>query len=260
MKRRNFIKNAATASLISAAPLTAVQASTDDVQKGAEYYELRTYELEKGKDSTMLENYLKNALIPALKRNGAGPIGVFVDLEPSDTPKLFLLITYPKFKTYGKMAAALVGDSAFQAAAKSYHSIAAEEKPYARIQSSFFEAFDGMPQLAIPQGEHILELRIYESANEDAHRRKVMMFDTGEIDIFLKTGLNPVFFGKALIGSNIPNLTYLLYYKDMETRKANWKKFIEHPDWAAIKDLPQYKGTVSNITNYFLKPTDYSDL
>jgi hypothetical protein len=36
------------------------------------------------------------------------------------------------------------------------------------------------------------------------------MFDTAEIAIFRKAGLQPVFFGNTLIGQNLPNLAYML--------------------------------------------------
>ena len=42
--------------------------------------------------------------------------------------------------------------------------------------------------------------------------RKIRMFDEGEIAIFRKVGMIPVFFGEALAGRNLPQLTYMLAY------------------------------------------------
>ena len=56
----------------------------------------------------------------------------------------------------------------------------------------------------------ILELRIYESHSTKAGQKKIEMFNEGgEIAIFRKTGLRPVFFGETLIGPLMPNLTYM---------------------------------------------------
>ena len=41
---------------------------------------------------------------------------------------------------------------------------------------------------------------------------------------FYETGLHPVFFGETIIGEKLPQLTYMLTFKDMEERDANWKK------------------------------------
>lgn len=51
-----------------------------------------------------------------------------------------------------------------------------------------------MPRLELPVGEpgRIFQLRTYESPSEKTGLKKIEMFDTAEIAIFRKTGLNPV--------------------------------------------------------------------
>ena len=41
------------------------------------------------------------------------------------------------------------------------------------------------------------------------------MFDTGELELFRRTGLTPVFFGETHIGPTLPNLIYLLVFPEM---------------------------------------------
>jgi hypothetical protein len=70
------------------------------------------------------------------------------------------------------------------------------------------------------------------------------MFNAGgEIEIFNQTGLTPVFFGEALVGTRLPNLTYMLTFDNMEARDRNWKQFGSHPDWVKLKDQPEYVDT-----------------
>ena len=62
----------------------------------------------------------------------------------------------------------------------------------------------------------------------------------GEIDIFRKTGLNPVFFGETLTGDKMPNLTYMLVFNNMDERQANWRRFGSSPEWKALRAIPEY--------------------
>jgi hypothetical protein len=87
-----------------------------------------------------------------------------------------------------------------------------------------------------------------------------MFNEGGEIAIFRKTGLNPVFFGETIIGPQQPNLTYMLAFEDMADRDKRWQVFRDDPDWRKLSQDPAYKDTVSNITDIILRPTGYSQI
>ena len=103
-------------------------------------------------------------------------------------------------------------------------------------------------------------MRTYEGYAEDAVRRKVKMFNVDELPIFYKTKLNPVFFGEVIAGEHMPCLIYMLTFKDLNERDANWKQFVDDPDWKRISQAPEYANTVSNIIRVFLEPTPYSQI
>ena len=86
------------------------------------------------------------------------------------------------------------------------------------------------------------------------------MFESAELAIFRDVRLDPVFFGTSLAGDNLPNLTYMLGYRDMQEREKNWKAFLSHPSWQTLKANPRYADTVSKIISVFLKPRDYSQV
>jgi hypothetical protein len=88
------------------------------------------------------------------------------------------------------------------------------------------------------------------------------MFNKGELEIFRKTGLNPVFFGQALIGPGMPNLTYMLAFDDMEQQKKAWDTFRTDPDWLTIRAIPEYsdKRILCGITNILLRPAACSQI
>ena len=86
------------------------------------------------------------------------------------------------------------------------------------------------------------------------------MFNSGEIQLMRDVQMAPVFYGETLIGDNVPNLTYMLSASDMDSHKAHWKAFIDHPEWKKMKAIKKYEGTVSNIDKWFLQPTECSQL
>ena len=122
-----------------------------------------------------------------------------------------------------------------------------------------------MPTLETPiaaDAERVFQLRIYESPSIKTGQTKIEMFNIGEIDVFRETGLHPVFFGEALIGGKIPNLTYMLTFKDEEEQKANWKTFGGSEGWKKLKSIEKYADNkiLSNITNILLKPMACSQI
>lgn len=229
--------------------------------------ELRTYILRDGDAEQTLDDYLQQALIPALTRQGLGPIGAF---EPAnkveeDEPQVMLLVAGPDIESVVSAGAKLADDSEFVRAAKAYWETPADETPIVRIRSELLRAFECWPQVVAPRQTEggrprLFELRIYESPTEKAGRLKVEMFNAGEVPIFLDCGIVPVFMGEALIGDKLPNLTYMTVYDDEAERDAAWKKFTEHPDWQTLKAVQKYKGTVSKIHKSDWRAKPYSQL
>ena len=226
-----------------------------------DYYELRTYNLPFGSSEQALHEYFSQALLPALNRQGIENIGVFEAIGDLIPKTLFLLIPYESINTYANVLEALPLDRSFQEKRKKYNAVIPSKPVYGRYSSSFYIAFDGLPRISKPaEGSQLFELRTYEGYSEDAVRRKIQMFNKEELSIFKATGLHSVFFGEQASGPLMPALTYLLSFSSMEERDANWKKFIVHPDWKRIFNLPEYANSVSDIKRTFLKPLSYSQL
>ena len=151
--------------------------------------------------------------------------------------------------------------ASYRLAAADYLAAAMQDPAFDRIESSLMVAFAGQPQLSVPQRkERVFELREYQSHSEAKARRKIEMFNNGEIPIFRSVGFETVFFGETLIGPRLPNLKYMLAAESLEADKANFDKFRVHPDWVAMKDLPEYAETVSGVVQTFLEPTAFSQI
>ena len=252
MKRRKFLA-ATAAALPLALGATASPEITADEQQ---LIELRTYEIKfGGSGQQVLLDYLNEALQPALKRLGCPTFRIFRELGKEEPTAFWVAIAYPSSEVY--LSAQNLGrDRVYNTAAEKYNAVPAGKPVYNRYSSQLLHAFVGMPLMADPgPGEAgLFELRTYEGYSEDAVRRKIKMFNTEEIALFLKVGLHPVFFGKMIAGPYRPSLVYMLSFKDMDERNANWGKFGPHPEWKKMVAKLEYADSVSNIRKAFLVP------
>lgn len=259
MKRRDFLQVSAAGGLAAAS--SALQAAEGQGGASREYYEWRVYVTDSVEQRTRLADLAERAALPAWKRLGLGPIGVFEEIGEKATTALHLLLTFPRPELLVAERAALEADGQFLAEAADYLATPKEQPPFARVDSSWLVAFAYQPQLAKPRaGLGCYEMRTYRSYSEAKARRKIDMFNEGEIPIFRDCGFDTVFFGESLVGAGLPNLKYMLASPDEATHQEGWKKFISHPDWVAMRDLPRYADTVSGIDSVLLRPLACSEV
>ncbi len=253
MKRRQFLTAAGLAGL-------AGLGSTAAAEGKREYFELRRYRTHVGSKKNLVGNFLREVGIPAMNRIGIGPVGVFnAKYGPSD-PTLYVMLVHKSLASVVNTSAQLLDDDKFRSS--DFVNASLSDPGYVRVKSSLMVAFKDMPRLEAPQKKpRIFELRIYESHSIKAAKKKIEMFNEGgEIAIFKKTGLTPVFFGETVIGPMMPNLTYMLTFDDLADRDKKWGVFGGSPEWKKLRSNPAYKDTVSNITDIILRPTPYSQI
>ena len=258
MQRRNFLK--ATAAVAAVTATGSALNAKNVPAPGDEFYEFRIYQLTGGGAKNTLKSYFTEALIPLFKKFNVR-LGAFEELDKEEPPKVYTLFAYPSAQVYYEMQQYLVTDTDYLAAAKSYFELPAAKPVYERYETFLMDAFDGIPNLKLPEKNRgLFELRTYESYNEDAARRKVAMFNNEELPLFEQVGLHPVFFGRILAGKYMPALMYMLWFKDMDEREANWKKFVDSQEWKTMSGKTIYADTVSKVRKKFLTPTDYSQI
>jgi hypothetical protein len=222
-------------------------------------YEWRIYSLT-GNDGIVLDDYFRETLIPAYNRYKVS-VGAFTlfKQEENQPPQRYLLFVYPDFQTYDKVRQAIGNDKEFLKAARPFFDTTAPNPVYSDYETYLCEAFDKIPEMRMPDKERSLfEFRLYHSPNEEANLRKIKMFNTEEIDLFDKVGINSVCYGEILAGAHMPALIYLTWYKDEATRNSAWNAFGTHPDWERMKNDPAYKNTATNNQSRLLSPMPYS--
>ena len=264
MERRQFL---AASLATSAAALAGNAAAQAPAHAAREYYQLRRYSLIRGPQLKLTENYLGDALIPALARQGMGPLGAFsLEIGP-ETPSYYVLIPGPSVAALAELDLHLAKDEDFLKAAAPFWNATSTAPAFQRVDISLLAAFEGWPKLTPPasaatKGKRIFQLRTYESPSNGEHVRKVEMFHSGEFDIFLKAGFHPVFFGDALTGARLPNLTYMLSFENTAELEAKWDLFRNDPDWKKLSNDPKfaYDQIVTNINNQMLSPLACSQI
>ncbi len=244
MQRRKFLASSLAASALAIArPGSYLGAAEDDAQKkDREFYQLRRYHIISGPQRKLCDDFFSGALLPALNRLGIGPVGVFDETH-------------------------LAKDAEYMKAGAAFLNAPAKEPAFDRMESSFLQAFEKWPKLTPPaatktRGPRVFELRIYEGATDQDHKRKVEMMQSGEAEIFTKAGVEQVFYSDTLVGTRLPNLTYMLAFDNLADRDKKWAAFRASDDWKAYSTQPRYafETIVSNITNVILTPTAYSQI
>jgi hypothetical protein len=257
MNRRAFLSSSLAA---AGAGTFSATGQAQSAGAGRELYELRLYHLRTTQRQDFTQ-YLRDVSVPALNRAGINPVGVFSVSFGPGSPSLWLLLPHKSMESVVTLGDKLQTDTEYVEKGKAHRARPSSDPAYGRIDSRLMVAFDGMPRLEKPSGAaagegRVFELRTYESHSMTAHRKKVEMFNQGEIDIFRKTGLAPVFFGSDRIGPNLPSLTYMLVFESMAAREENWRKFVTDPEWKELSSKPEYanEAILTNITSYVFRP------
>lgn len=235
-----------------------------------DFYQIKVFNLKTNEQLVAIDQFLKNAYLPALHRAGISKVGVFKPItnDTASMKKIYVFIPFGSVKQWEKLSASLDEDAAYQAASKEYTDAPADHKPFERIESILLEAFPMHTRfeesgLKNTLTERIYELRSYESPTEHLHKTKVRMFNEGgEIALFKKLGFNAIFYARVLSGSKMPNLMYMTTFENMAEHDAHWKAFGGSPEWKALTAMPEYenKVSVSHIDAILMHPAEYSDL
>jgi hypothetical protein len=266
MKRRDFLKSSVALTSVAAMSSTFTASATETESISArEFYELRLYHLRQGPMLKRFDEFYRDVALPAWNRAGVNPVGVFDLAVGPDAPTKYVLLP---FKSLEAMAAAREKFEADPEVLKAdFANVPPTDPAYIRKESSLLLAFAGLPKLEVPaqvaeKKPRLFELRTYEAHSRKANKKKVEMFNVGEIAIFRRTGLQPVFFGETLVGTKLPNLTYMLVFDDMAARDKNWATFVGDPEWKKLSTTPGYTNAeiLTNITSVFLRPTAYSQV
>lgn len=241
--------------------------SASSPTKDGEFYQITIYHFANSTQQNTIEQYLKDAYLPALQRQQIKSIGVFTNIanDTSADKRLYVIFPIKSLQQITELSSKLANDISYQLNGKSYIDADYKSPPYTRIEKIILKSFPlapflNLPKLKGPKLDRVYELRSYESATEKIHQNKVQMFNEGgEIDLFKQLNFNAIFYASVIAGSHMPNLMYMTSFENKADRDAHWKTFVETPVWNKLKSLPEYQNNVSKNEQNFLRTTEYSN-
>ena len=242
-------------------------ATAQNKKSNREFYEIKVYHFTTTAQEEVLDKYLSEAYIPALRKAGIRHIGAFkpLDNDTAASKRLYILIPLKSMEQLLILPQQLQKNIDYITASKAYSDAPYNAAPYTRMESILLRAFNLAPQSALPElksdkNERIYELRSYESATEKLYWNKVHMFNEGgEIPLFKRLQFNAVFYGEVIAGSRMPNLMYMTSFENIGDREAHWQKFRDDAEWKQLSAKPEYKNNVSRNETILTHPTSYSD-
>jgi len=231
------------------------------------FYQIQVFRLTGKIQEGKVDNFLKNAYLPALHRAGIQTIGVFKPIESDKTSgkRVYVWIPFQSLDHFAKIQDELAKDQVYQAKGIDFLGAPFNQVSFIRKESILLKAFPDAPKFFIPSfttapSKRIYELRSYEGPTENLFRQKVKMFNEGgEIKLFNRLNFNTVFSAEVISGSTMPNLMYMTTFADMTSHDEHWKAFSGDPEWKKLSALAEYKNTVSKHVIILMHPTDYSD-
>lgn len=260
MNRRQMIAGAAAMSA-----LLSSSAKAAEVSRG--FLEITTWRLHNSDEdqAKRVSGYLEGGLFPALTRAGARPVGAFSSLIGPDGPSLFTIAEYTSLASLQEVLVRLTDDKEYDKASQALS--AGSGMPFVTMESSLFHNLAVLPQAVLPtdassRPARIFELRTYQSQSMSARQKKAGMFNNGEIGVFQRLGMRPVFIGESIVGPRQPNITYMLSFDNLDGREQHWKAFGSDPEWKKLSAPPELKDAqiVANISNILLHPLAFSPL
>ncbi len=254
-------------SILFVSVLTFLLSWSQSGKPAREFYQLTVYRFNNDGQEKILDNYLQNALLPALHRMNISKVGVFKTIA-NDTSAAKSLYVFYKIKSpdeVTKLADKINADKEYQTAGTEYINAVYTAPPYDRMETILLRAFPLAPQMKLPElkgdkKNRVYELRSYESHTEKIFKNKVHMFNEGdEIGLFKRLNFNAVFYSEVIAGSKMPNLMYMTCFENKADRDEHWKNFSADPQWKKLSAMPEYQKNVSKNEQNFLRPAAYSD-
>ena len=198
MKRRSFVKSTlAAAGAGSLAPFMSALAA-EKSESPREFYELRLYHLRRGPKQKLFDDFYREAAVPAMNRNGLGPVGIFHVMAGPDSATAYVLIPHASLDSFATSTDRVRADPQYQKAGAAFINADAGDPAYVRVESTLLAAFAGFPKIEIPallkdQKPRLFELRTYESHSKKASKkkrsRKSKMAGVNSMEIFYKKHL-----------------------------------------------------------------------
>ena len=232
-----------------------------------EFYLIQVYHCSSNQQIQRIDTYLQNTYLPYLHQSDIEKVGVFAPIanDTAADKKLYVWIPMRSLNVLDKLDQGIEQLDPFGKNEIVDLENADSSLPYTRIERIITKSFIYQPRFEknsslIKSLDRIYEYRSYESPTENAHLRKVHMFNEGgEIALFKRLNFNAIFYAKAIVGDRMPNLIYMTSFNNMADRDAHWKAFGASPEWQSISNMPKYAKSVNRNETVLMTARIYAD-
>jgi hypothetical protein len=226
------------------------------------FYAVETFYLKNGTQPARIHEHFSKVAIPAIRERHDGPVIALEALVAPHMPQVAIIIGFRSLEQMWTLHTALGKSKDFSRKYQQWQ--AGPEPPFESQSKSLLEAADYSPDLendkAPRKARRVFELRQYHSPTWAQLQALHERFAGPEIKIFHRCGIHPVFYTSTLIGSNMPNLTYLIPFESLDAREKAWNAFAADPEWIQIrKESIDRHGQISSVIQISLyQATPYS--
>src|ERR1035438_663300 len=242
MNRRFFVQSLAGAGALTQA--AAAQAPAERTR----LYRLDYFYYRQGDQATRLEKFFSSQAPLFAKHMRA--FGVFTAVMAPHAQTMMVLGGYASPDDMTASAGQIESDPGYQKAHAEFENGA--EPPYDSAQRVLLQATAFSPEIVPlaekPKSLRYFELRIYHSPTARQLAMVHERFAGPEIQIFHRSGVNPILYADTVIGPDMPNLTYLIPFASLADREKAWDAFNADPEWVKVRAESVARG--GQIVNY----------
>src|SRR5215216_5640468 len=111
--------------------------AADNYSGPRDYFEIRVYHFATKEQETTIDDFLKNAFLPALHRNNRKLVGVFKPIanDTAADKRIFVLISHKSIKDFTELPGKLNKDKTFQNAGAAYINAPYTSPAYSRMET-----------------------------------------------------------------------------------------------------------------------------
>lgn len=227
------------------------------------YFLLQTYYLRNGSQGPRINEFMSQGLLPALNRLHSGPKLFLEALVAAHMPQYAVLLGLTSLAELESLTARLNQDAALQKFHVAWENGA--EAPYEHYTQSLLKAAAYCPEpgpLPAVDKPRIYELRTYHSPTWRQLAALHQRFAGSEIKIFQRCGVHPILYSETMVGPQMPNLTYVIPFRNLAEREKAWDAFGADPEWIKVRrESIEASGQISSVIQIALyKATPYSPI
>jgi hypothetical protein len=209
-----------------------------------EHYQLKIYSFETSAQMVNMDDYLKNAVIPKLKKSGIDYVGVFKPREENSATSncTYVLIPFNSLKEFIVLNNTYVKEKQNLFKNFDYLNPSNTKTPYQKLEAVLIKADLDLPlntniELKSSKEDRVYELISYEATAEDLLKKREDLFPSEQIKEQLEGAkFDEIFYGEVLSDYDHANLMYMTSYnKVRQTPKTLTTNYTSRKEWRKLK-------------------------